>query len=379
MKTMYEGGEEEKNAGPQTDRPGAGEEQLAEEKEEPPASSLAKPQDESNVEGLDQSQSELPLRGKDADVTKVKSKKVSKNATVVPDSESGGPMAIIDSIEAKYLYVMKWKEYILSGYNQKPTAELGALDPEEPEYRTPKWLEMLEFVKKWGYWIVAIILAITILITEFDKWAGLKSQEMQVFKRRVQYYDMDKQMGGIASLLPVHFFQRWVKLDVIEILECVEKQNERACYSVARRNCIAIDADPKGWDFLNCMFTAIQKSTIDMGDYCKYHFDDDVEETWEPADIATQHFVDQRYACKTLASGKSPTYCVEKYELKQASGGWDEKECQECFRTNSNERWVLSGCDAELICDGLENGRDCDIWPKVAALAAQASASSAAA
>jgi len=80
---------------------------------------------------------------------------------------------------------------------------------------------------------------------------------MQVFKRRIHFYDMDKQVGGIATLLPVHFFQRWVKLDVVEILECVEKQNERACYSVARRNCIAAHADPKGWNFLNCMFTAL--------------------------------------------------------------------------------------------------------------------------
>ena len=182
-------------------------------------------------------------------------------------------------------------------------------------------LSWIEWCKKWGYYILVVIIGIYVLVTEFDKWNDLKSQSMQIFKRRVHFFDMDKQVGGISKLLPVHFFQRWVKLDVVEIIECVEKDNERACYSVARRNCIAANPDNQGWDYLNCMYGAIEKSTIKMQDYCDYHFDDDVEKTWGATDKLTLNFIDQRYSCIKRATGRSPTYCVEKYELLQPD--WD--------------------------------------------------------
>ena len=53
MESIYEGGADDKNAaGPLTDRPVEAEEQLA-EKDDAPAESLEKPQDESNVVALD--------------------------------------------------------------------------------------------------------------------------------------------------------------------------------------------------------------------------------------------------------------------------------------------------------------------------------------
>ena len=117
-----------------------------------------------------------------------------------------------------------------------------------------------------------------------------------------------------------------------------------------------------------------------MDDYCRYHFDDDVEKTWDAADKTTIKFIDQRYACQQLASGKSPTYCVEKYERIQLDtvtwpDGWDMNDCKDCFKAESNDRWLASGCDAEEVCNGIKDGRDCDIWPKVeAATQQQASA-----
>ena len=100
--------------------------------------------------------------------------------------------------------------------------------------------------------------------------------------------------------MPAHFFQRFAKLDIIELIECSEKGNERACYSAARRTCIAkyttknadmlknkivgdvenviIDAAAqKKWEYLECMYEALHKSTIRMGDFCDYHFDRNVE------------------------------------------------------------------------------------------------------
>jgi len=50
-------------------------------------------------------------------------------------------------------------------------------------------------------------------------------------------------------------------------------------------------------------------------------------------------------------------------------------DCKDCFKAESNDRWLASGCDAEEVCNGIKDGRDCDIWPKVeAATQQQASA-----
>ena len=112
--------------------------------------------------GLDQSQSELPLRsapdGK-GDITKVKSKKASKPVKTSP--ETGGPMGVVDNIKDKADYVMKWRAYLTTGGGQ-PTAAVGVI--EESEYRKPAWQKFLDFAKKWGYWILVIVIAVGILV-----------------------------------------------------------------------------------------------------------------------------------------------------------------------------------------------------------------------
>jgi len=157
---------------------------------------------------------------------------------------------------------------------------LGPLWAAEPEHPKSTAEKVFLGIKAYGTYIVFIYLVIIFLISNFDIYKSLKSQSLEVYKRRVHYYDLDEQLGGVAALLPVHFFQRFVKLDIIEIMECVEKQNERACYSVARRNCIARFPDQTGNKYLACMFGKIEKSTIPMQEFCEYHFDDDVEEIW---------------------------------------------------------------------------------------------------
>jgi hypothetical protein len=63
---------------------------------------------------------------------------------------------------------------------------------------------------------------------------------------------------------------------------------------------------------------------------------------------------------------------------------WDLDICKQCFETNSNARWVKSTkdpntkCDAKEICEGRQDGRDCDIWPKVEVAAGPASSAAAA-
>jgi len=61
-------------------------------------------------------------------------------------------------------------------------------------------------IKDYAVFIVFIYLAIVFLISNFDMYGDLKSQALEVFKRRVHYYDLDDQLNGVASLLPVHFF-----------------------------------------------------------------------------------------------------------------------------------------------------------------------------
>lgn len=124
------------------------------------------------------------------------------------------------------------------------------------------------------------------------------------------------------------------------------------------------------------MFTALEQSTIKMDDFCTYHFDDDVEETWTGFDKNTWHFIEQRYECERRATGRTPTVCVKKYETRTA---WDVKECRQCFVDNTNDRWVASPCRGKDVCDGTTNGRDCDIWPLPAASASSGAASSGAA
>lgn len=134
---------------------------------------------------------------------------------------------------------MRWATFYMTGGASQTTPSLGDQYACEPEYKPSMPEKAFRMIKDYAVFIVFIYLAIVFLISNFDMYGDLKSQALEVFKRRVHYYDLDDQLNGVASLLPVHFFQRFAKLDIIELIECSEKSNQRACYSAARRTCIA--------------------------------------------------------------------------------------------------------------------------------------------
>ena len=134
---------------------------------------------------------------------------------------------------------MRWATFYMTGGASQTNPSLGDQYACEPEYKPSMPEKAFRMIKDYAVFIVFIYLAIVFLISNFDMYGDLKSQALEVFKRRVHYYDLDDQLNGVASLLPVHFFQRFAKLDIIELIECSEKSNQRACYSAARRTCIA--------------------------------------------------------------------------------------------------------------------------------------------
>lgn len=58
------------------------------------------------------------------------------------------------------------------------------------------------------------------------------------------------------------------------------------------------------------------KSTINMYDFSDYHFDDNVETTWDSTngDYDSRRLIEQRYEVRRRLGALSPTVCIEKIE-----------------------------------------------------------------
>jgi hypothetical protein len=146
---------------------------------------------------------------------------------------------MVDKMMMMMRRMMRWARFWCCGGASRMTNSLGNQYMAEPEYKPSMMERMFVMFRKVALFIFVIYLVIYFLYSNFSTYGDLKSQSLETFQRRVHYYNLEEQLNGIATLLPVHFFSRFVKLDIIELIECKWKHNERACYSAARRTCIA--------------------------------------------------------------------------------------------------------------------------------------------
>ena len=47
-------------------------------------------------------------------------------------------------------------------------------------------------------------------------------------------------------------------------------------------NVIIDEVAQRKWEYLHCMYDALDTSTIRIGDFCDYHFGREVEKIWTP-------------------------------------------------------------------------------------------------
>jgi len=113
---------------------------------------------------------------------------------------------MLDRMMMMTMRMMRWLRFWMTGGAVNTVGGLGNQIAAEPEYKSSMMERAFRMVGRWLFTIVFIYLVVVYLISNFAVYGDLKSQSLDIFKRRVHYYNLDEQLNGIASLLPVHFF-----------------------------------------------------------------------------------------------------------------------------------------------------------------------------